>query len=166
MSTPSDKPFEPYEQPADPAAQGYAPLAGEPLSGTVLMSPSDQRLWATLAHLSPIAAALLTTVTGGFVFTGALGPLIIFLVLKDRGSFVRGQSLEALNFQIFSAIVWMVVFVVGTVLSVVTFGIGLFLFIPVLSLLGLAILVFQIIAAVKANQGIEYRYPITWRLVK
>lgn len=170
MSTPSDKPFEPYEHSAeqstehsaDPAAQGYAPPAGEPLSGTVLMRPDQQRLWSTLAHLSPIAAAVLTAGTAGFLYTGALGPLVIFLVLRNRGSFVRGQALEALNFQIIPTIVY----VVGFVLGAVTLGFGFIITAPIMALVGIAALVFQIIAAVRANQGIEYRYPLSWRLVK
>ena len=165
MSTPS---YDPQDQRPDPTAQGYGPGWGEqerpaqPLSGTVLMRPDQQRLWATLAHLSPIAAGLLTTATGGFLWTGALGPLIVFLVLKDRGSFVRTQALEALNFQIIPTIVY----VVGFLLGVITFGFGFIITIPIMVAVGIVVLVFQIIAAVKANQGVEYRYPVSWRLVK
>lgn len=163
MSTPSGSPSQPYEQqPTDPAAQGYAPATGEPLSGTVLLRPDQQRLWATLSHLSPIAAAPLTAGFAGFLYTGALGPLVIFLVLKNRGSFVRTQALEALNFQIIPTIVYVVGFVLGTI----TFGFGFIITAPIMALVGITALVFQIIAAVKANQGIEYRYPVSWRLVK
>jgi len=35
-----------------------------------------------------------------------------------------------------------------------------------LPLVGLAALVFVVIAAVKANQGEAYRYPVTLRLIK
>lgn len=167
MSTPS---YDPNDQRPDPAAQGYGPgwsgqqeSPGQPLSGTVLMRPDQQRLWATLAHLSPIAAGLLLTpVSGGFLYAGMLGPLVIFLVLKNRGGFVRGQALEALNFQIIPTIVW----VAGALLAAVTFGLGLIVAVPVLVVVGIVALVFQIIAAVRANQGVEYRYPLSWRLVR
>lgn len=163
MSTPSDKPFEPYEQQsADPAAQGYAPTSGEPLSGTVLMRPDQQRLWATLGHLSPLAVWVLGLATAGILYTGALGPLVLFLLTKDRGSFIRHQAAEALNFQI----VLTIAYLVGVVLVAVTFGIGAFVVVPVGVVVGIVALVFQVIAAVKANQGIEYRYPVSWRLVK
>lgn len=167
MSTPSGSPHQPYEQqPTDPAAQGYAPLAGEPLSGTVLLRPDQQRLWATLAHLSPLVALMLLPATVGLFYTGAVGPLIIFLVLKNRGGFVRHHAVEALNFQILLTAVYLVAVVVGGLLSLVTFGLALLVLVPVGIAVGIAALVFQIIAAVRANQGIEYRYPISWRLVK
>ncbi len=135
---------------------------GQPLTGTVEMAPDQQRLWGMLAHLSPFAAALLGIATGGTIFLGAVGPLIIFLVLKDRGVFVRRQAAEALNFQILFTIVYLV----GVVLGIVTFGIGFFVTVPLLIIAGIVVAVFQIIGAVKANQGIDYRYPFNWRLVK
>ena len=165
MSNPS---YDPHDQrpAADPAAQGYGPgygaAASEPVPGRAVMRPDQQRLWATLAHLSPIAAGLLTVATSGFLWTGVLGPLIIFLVLKDRGGFVRAQALEALNFQIIPTIVY----VVGFLFGVITFTFGFIITIPIMVAVGIVVLVFQIIAAVRANQGVEYRYPLSWRLVK
>lgn len=122
--------------------QGYARPAE--------MSPQDQRLWGCLAHVSSIASSVV-----GLTF---LGPLVIYLVLRERGQFVRSQAAEALNFQILVNVVFLALGVV----SVVTFGLGLLLYLPV----GVAALVFVIIAAVKANQGVDYRYPVNWRLVK
>lgn len=173
MSTPSYEPSDqqapgqhPDQHPGHPdqhGAPGRTPQRpAEPLSGTVLLRPDQQRLWSTLAHLSPVVAGLLTTATGGFLWTGALGPLIIFLVLKDRGPFVREQALEALNFQIVPTIVY----VVGFVLGMVTLGLGFLVTVPIIALVGIVTLVFQIIAAVRANQGIAYRYPLSWRLVR
>ena len=51
------------------------------------LSPSDERLWATLIHV-------------GGIFFGFLVPLIGYLVLKDRGPLVRQHSATALNFQL------------------------------------------------------------------
>lgn len=152
------------EQPSDQPAYGQQPYSqpSQPLSGTVEMAPDQQRLWGMLSHLSPFAAALLGIATGGTIFLGAVGPLIIFLVLKDRGVFVRRQAAEALNFQILFTIIYLV----GVVLGIVTFGIGLFVTVPLLIIVGIVVAVFQIIGAVKANQGIDYRYPLSWRLVK
>jgi uncharacterized Tic20 family protein len=123
----------PYPQPGYGQQQPYAPT---------IMSDADQRLWATLAHIS-----------GLFSF---LGPLIIWLVLKDRGAFVEDQSKEALNFQITLAILG----VAMTIITVITLGIGAFLY-----LYYIAAVVFMILAAVAANRGERYRYPLTIRLV-
>lgn len=87
--------------------------------------------------------------------TGFLGPLIVFLVKQEEG-LVRDQAREALNFQITVliglAVSWVLAFVV----------IGFLLMAVVL----LADLVFCIMAAVAANNGEQYRYPVCLRLIK
>ena len=78
------------------------------------LSEPDARLWATFTHLS----ALIGIVVGaGFI--GWLGPLIIFLVLKDRSAFVAEHATTTLNFQI----TMFIAAVVGAALWI--FGIGL-----------------------------------------
>ncbi|MGQ7296865.1 DUF4870 domain-containing protein [Quadrisphaera sp. KR29] len=129
-----------------PYQQGYQPAYQQGAE----MTPQDQRLWACLSHVSAIASSLI-----GLTF---VGPLVIYLVLRERGQFVRSQSAEALNFQILVNIVALALGVV----TVVTLGLGALLYVP----LGLVALVFVIIAAVRANQGVDYRYPLNWRLVK
>jgi Uncharacterized protein conserved in bacteria len=108
------------------------------------LNPTDEKLWATLVHI------------GGIVF-GFLPALIGYLVLKDRGPFVRQHTATALNFQI-SLIIYEIAL---AIISVITLGIGAILYIP----LGIAALVFMIIAAVKANQGLPYTYPLTIKFV-
>jgi uncharacterized Tic20 family protein len=76
--------------------------------------------------------------------------------------FVDDQAKEALNFNITVAIVAVVL----VLLTVMTLGIGLVIAIPVGIVVGIAWLVFTIIAAIKANEGVRYRYPFTLRLVK
>jgi uncharacterized Tic20 family protein len=51
------------------------------------LSDADQRTWSTLVHL-------------GGLFLSFWSALIGYLVLKDRGEFVREETREALNFQI------------------------------------------------------------------
>ena len=136
----------PPGQPHGPQPGGY----GVPVE----MSPADQRLWGMLAHLSGLVSA--------FFALSFIGPMVIFLVLKDRGVFVRRQAAEALNFQI---LIWAVL-IASTVLTVVTFGLALIVVLPLGGALAIVALVFIIIAAVQANQGVDYRYPVNWRLVK
>ena len=104
------------------------------------MSPADEKLWATLIQL-------------GGLFFGFLAPLIGFLVLKDRGPFVRSYAATALNFQL----TLLIVTIVGSILTIVLVG---FL---ILFAAWLAGIVFSIIAAVKANRGEWYQYPATIR---
>jgi len=100
--------------------------------------------------------ALLAHVLG--IFTSFVVPLIIWLVKKDDDEFIADQAKEALNFHITVIIAYFGVIVI----SVITMGIGALLF-PVL---GIGVLVLGMIAGLKANDGIAYRYPCTLRLIK
>lgn len=131
-------------QPGYGQQPGYGWQPGNQGYGTALMSPADQRMWAVLGHLA------------GFISNFIL-PLVLWLVLRERGAFVEDQTKEALNYQI-TLIILGVVF---TVVTVVTFGIGGFLF-----LYYIAAIVFMIMAAVAASRGEAYRYPLCLRLVK
>ncbi|MBW4461106.1 MAG: DUF4870 domain-containing protein [Nodosilinea sp. WJT8-NPBG4] len=114
-----------------------------------LDSNPESRMWAMLAHLSALS---------GFVipFGNIIGPLVIWLVKRDEMSFVDDQAKEALNFNISMAIYGLI----SAVLIVIAVG---FL---MLAVLGIAWLVLSILAAVKANEGTAYRYPLTLRLIK
>jgi uncharacterized Tic20 family protein len=119
-----------------PLSYGYPPPPPAPLP------PNEERLWAMLAHLSY------------FVFS-IFAPIIIMVVFGPRSAFVQDQAKEALNFHI----TLLIAAVVSGVLILV--GIGVIL-LPVVAIYGL---VFAILAAVKANDGELYRYPLTLRLV-
>ena len=122
---------------------------------------ADERQWAMFAHLSAILGGL---VTAGWAFSLGcfIGPLVIWMMKKDTMPFVDDQAKEALNFNITVAIIFFGLFV----LTLVTLGIGALLTVPLMIIVGIAWLVFTIIAAIKANQGERYRYPMTLRLVK
>jgi uncharacterized protein len=121
----------------------------------------DERNWALFAHLSVLAGGL---VTYGWAasFGSFLGPLIIWLVKRESMPFVADQAKEALNFGITLTIACIVLLI----LTILSLGIGAILTIPLFLAIGLGALVLVIIAAVKANQGVAYRYPLTLRLVK
>ena len=104
---------------------------------------SDSRMMGMLCHLLGL-------------FTCFVGPLIIWLIKKDEDPFVDNQGKEALNFQITVGIA----FIVSGLLAFVC--VGLFLGIAV----GIADLVFCIVAAAKANSGQAYRYPVSIRFIK
>jgi uncharacterized protein len=88
------------------------------------------------------------------IFTGFVGPLIIWLIKKDSSPFVDDQGKEALNFQITALI--------ATIGSIFGFCFMHIVFIVV----QVARLVFSIIATVEASKGVAYRYPVTLRLIK
>ena len=131
--------------------QGYGQGYAQPgYQGGVAkpMTPSDERTWAIAAHLSPFLAS--------FVGLPFLGPLVIYLIFRDRGPFVRHHAAQALNFQIIVAI--------GILISIPL----MFVIIGIVTaiVIGVAAIVFQIVAAVEANNGKWYRYPLTPDWVK
>lgn len=121
----------------------------------------EQRQWAMFAHLSILIGGFLTSGWAGSVGT-FIGPLVIWLMKKDTMPFVNDQAKEALNFAITIAIVCMALLL----LTILSLGIAALLTIPVLLVVGLGSLVLVIMAAVKANEGVAYRYPFAIRLVK
>jgi uncharacterized Tic20 family protein len=137
----------------DTAAMPPSPPTAPPPSGGP--QSSDERMWAMFGHLSAFTAFI----TGiGCI----LGPLVIWLIKRDTMAFAGEQAKEALNYNITVALA----FVGLWVLTIITVGIGIFLTFPIGFLLFIAWIVFTIIAAIKANEGVDYRYPFTLRLVK
>lgn len=121
---------------------------------------AEEKQWALFAHLSALLGAFVT----GFWFGWGcfLGPLVIWLVKKDTMPFVNDQGREALNFNITLAIIGVILLV----FSIVTLGIGLLIAIPVGVIVAIGWLVLTIIAAIKASEGVAYRYPVSLRLIK
>lgn len=130
-----------------------APAAGLP--------SAEERQWALFAHLSILLGGL---VTSGWAFSigSFIGPLVIWLVKKDTMPFVADQAKEALNFALTLTIACFALLV----LTILSLGIGALITIPALMVIGIAALVLVILAAIKANEGVAYRYPFALRLVK
>ncbi len=114
-----------------------------PYQASQPLSPSDEKLWALLVHL-------------GGIFFNFLPALIGYLVLKDRGPFVRQHTGTALNFQI----TLVIAYVVGGITAILLIG---FLIIAVAYVLNI---IFSILAAVAANKGEAYEYPLAIKFIK
>lgn len=131
------------------------------LTESVGTPSAEERQWAMFAHLSALLGGLLTSGWGGSIGF-FIGPLIIWLMKKETMPFVDDQAKEALNFAITVSLACLVL----VILTIISFGIGALLTIPLLMVIGIAALVFFIIAGVQANKGTRYRYPVSLRLVK
>lgn len=116
---------------------------------------------AMFAHLSALLGGIITAGWAGSIGC-FIGPLIIWLLKKDTMPFVNDQGREALNFNITVAIAFLALFL----LTIITLGIGALITVPLMIIIGLAWLVLTIIAAIKANEGVAYRYPFAIRLIK
>ncbi|MEO7005405.1 MAG: DUF4870 domain-containing protein [Terrimesophilobacter sp.] len=115
----------------------------DPYHAAQPLNPGDEKMWSTLVHV-------------GGIFFNFLPALIGYIVLKDRGPFVRQHTTTALNFQITIGLAG----IVGAITSVILIGV------LILIAAGIVNLVFSIIAAVAANKGEYYEYPLAIRFVK
>ncbi|HWU46653.1 MAG TPA: DUF4870 domain-containing protein [Humibacter sp.] len=102
------------------------------------LSPADEKMWATLIHVLGI-------------FFGFLPALIGYLLLKDRGPFVRQHSASALNFQL----TMLIAAIIGWITAFIIIGFLILFAVEVL------VIVFSIIAAIAANRGESYTYPLS-----
>lgn len=136
--------------PPPPATPGHAAGAASVLS-------SDVRMWAMLTHLSAFV--------GAWLALAFVGPMVIWLIKREEHPFLDRHGKEALNFNLSFLLYIVVGGLLGVVLSLVTFGLA----IPIVVLAGGAVAVgwiaLTIVAAVRANNGEDHRYPATIRFV-
>lgn len=127
----------------------------------VAVPSAEEKQWAMFAHLSMLVGGLITS---GWAFNLGffIGPLVIYLVKKDTMPFVADQAKEALNFAITVSIACFALMI----LTIMSFGIAALITLPLLMVIGIVTLIFVILAAIKANEGVAYRYPVALRLVK
>jgi uncharacterized protein len=111
---------------------------------------NEEKTWATFTHLAGLALYI------GIPFGNVLGPLVIWLLKRNEMPFVDEQGKEAINFQISMSIYLIVA------------GIFVLLLIGILALpiLFIVHIIFTILAAIQANKGDAYRYPMTIRFLK
>jgi len=100
-------------------------------------------------HLSALA---------GYVIPlgGLFGPLILWLVNRDRHSFIDEQGKEAVNFRLTMYLYYMA----SLVLVLVVIGLAL---VPLLCLVDLLLI---IVAGIRTSRGEHFRYPLTVRIIR
>jgi uncharacterized protein len=148
-----------YGRPREPGDEPEAPVRGyegryrsyeSPMRGaTTDLSPSDERSWSALAHLS----VLINLVTG---FGGLVAAPVVWLVYRDRSPKVAFHALQSFWYQAAWAVALTVGWTITLMLMIVLVG---FLLLPFMALASLVPFVHGSYAAYKVNQGVDYRYP-------
>ena len=116
----------------------------------------DARMWGMICHLAGLAGLIPVVPVVGSI----IGPLVVWQLKKDEFGFVDEQGKEAVNFQISILLYLLVSAILWVPLSFVCIGAVIPFAISIVDL------VFMLIAAVKANDGEHYRYPLTIRFIK
>ena len=116
---------------------------------------ADDKNMAFLMNLISAGATFLSATTIGF-----LAPLIFWFIYKDKPGygFTKEASRRAFNFNF---TLW-AISTASWILALITFGILIFIPLIVMPLVTIVLIVFHIIAAVSANKGEEYEYPLTF----
>ncbi len=113
------------------------------------MPSNEERNWAVACHLSALAGLFIP-------FGSVLGPLAVWLLGRDRSTYVEAHGREALNFQL----TMLLAYLISLPLVFVVIGI------PLLVILVVVDVVFVIIAAVQAGSGLPWHYPLSYPLVR
>ena len=116
--------------------------------GQTMTEPAekDARTWAVFCHLASFSGYIVP-------FGSIVGPIIVWCIKKDEYPFVDDQGKESINFQLS-----LVIYALALCLTCV----GILLLPAVV----IAQIVLPIVAAVKASEGVPFRYPLTIRMIK
>ena len=146
----------------------------------LIMTQNNENTNAFLIHISAFAGFV-------FPFGSIITPLIVWQTLKDRSQFLDEQGKEAVNFNISYSLY---MFILS--LAVIPFFIrnlfngwnnhsynfdwnfdlgfgnlfGIIGFASFAGIIGLIKIALIILAAIKANKGENYRYPLTIKFIK
>ena len=129
-----------------PAARGedLAKLADDSLPEAGI------RNMAMAAHLTALIAWV------GVPFGHIIGPIVVWLTQKDSSEFINYHGRESLNFQLSITLYSVIAFL----LCFIFIG---FLLLPAIFIMHITL---SIIAAMRANEGEYYRYPMTIRFLR
>jgi len=104
------------------------------------LTPENERLFAILTHVAGIP----------FEF---FGPLVGYLIFNGKGPFITHHVKESLNFGI-TMVLWTILLAISIIGWLIIWVVPVFW------------VIFRIVAAVQASQGVFYKYPLTIRFIK
>ena len=110
----------------------------------------DQKHYCMLLHLSPLAGGIIPV-------AGLILPIIMYATNKEHSRFIEETGRNVLNWMITSVIFLIVAAILGAIIPPFMFLLGAIAVID---------LIFMVIGALKANEGIVYKYPLTIEFIK
>lgn len=139
---PPNQPYDnPYARPGAPAE----------------LTAEQERIWAVTTHAIAGAAMILSAGTLGFVAS-----LVIYLIYKDKGPFIRQHAADAMNIQL-NALLWAIgMAVTGLILSIILIGFAIWALMAVIPIIAT---VLHVLGAIKAYNGETHWSPLTIKFV-
>jgi uncharacterized Tic20 family protein len=132
-----------------PASAPAKPSFFASTSGDATALEQETRRWAFLLHLSVLLGLALP-------IAGLIVPIVIWQMKKPVLPGIEEHGINVINW-----IISLIIYSVGSaILIFVVVGI------PMLMVLGVLAVVFPIIAAIKANNGEVWKYPLSISIVK
>lgn len=130
------------------------------------MDHKEEKTWGVFISLAGIIGMSIISPVGNIIAV-----LILWLIKRDQSSFVNEIGREALGFQIVMSIAGFVARVIAGIISGM-FALSFWVFNPftsnfnfsgrswgLLSIVWIVNVIFSLIAALKANEGVIYKYP-------
>lgn len=108
----------------------------------------NERSWAMFCHLSAFAGFIIP-------FGSIIGPIIVWSIKRDQYPLVDDQGKEAINFQISMLLYYLV----SAILIIILVGFAL------IAAIFFFKLIITVVAAIKANEGVRFRYPLSIRFI-
>lgn len=124
----------------------YVPPAASP---SPTGAQGDERTLAILTHLSGLVGALVSAGWLGFV-----GPLVVWLVYRDRSPFLRASAAGSFNFNLSMWLLNALAFVCFATILLIPVAIVLWVVAFVM------LVVLHVLAVLRANRGEVYPYPL------
>lgn len=141
---------------SDTPESPYIPSAQPPEPPPGLNPDANEKQFALFVHLSALLGLVLSPLAA------VIAPLVMWQIKKNESAFIDDQGKEAVNFNLTLLLIGLALII----LTIITFGLGIFLTAPLGLVLGVAWLIFAILGGIKANEGVAYRYPYILRLIK
>lgn len=118
----------------------------------------DEKTWSLMLHLSLLAHLVVP-------YLSILVTVFMWLHKKDQSRYIDDHGREAINFHISLLIYSIALPLAVGLFGLITCGVGLLLIIPAALLPYVLGLVGMVMAAMAANRGEYFRYPMTIRFL-
>lgn len=141
----------------DALALRHEQEAAMPHGSLITIAPTEERNYAVMTHVATLAAMLFS---GGLLHVFV--PAVAWLLFKDKSAFLKEHTRQQLNFQL----TFVIAALVGALATFATVGIGALVVVPALIVLFVTDIVCSIKAALAANRGEDYRFPLSLELIK